>query len=380
MSRRATTWLLTVALLIGGTAVGIRAQEAEEDEEARAERSERQRTLEMVAPMVRARLASAGGWLGVRVEDVDDARAEELGLTGPRGAMVAGVEEESPAAEAGLREGDVIVSFDGEAVRSVAELVRLVRETPTGRSVPVEVMRDGERRSLSATVGDRPGPRAFRFRVGPDGMEDVELRLERLGERLSGERMARVHERVERAMERAREHAEDFEFDLEDGDVHVFRVSARPRLGVQLQSLTDQLAEYFGVSERGGVLISAVRDGSPASAAGLRAGDVVVAFDGEEIEDAGDLMRAVREAEAGSATVTVVRRGQEREITVELPEEDRAEPEEEGATGRRAPAGPPAPARAGVRSPRPAPPRAVPAPPVLRRAAPPGPRPPVIVI
>ncbi len=379
MSRRATTWLLTVTLLIGGTAVGIRAQEGE-DEEARAERSERQRTLEAVGPMVRARLATSGGWLGVRVEDVDDARAEELGLAGPRGALVAGVEEESPAAEAGLREGDVIVSFDGEAVRSVGELVRLVRETPAGRSVPLEVMRDGERRSLSATVGDRPGPRAFRFRGGPDGMDDVELRLERLGERLSGARMARVHERVERAMERAREHAEGIGFDWEDGDVHVFQVSARPRLGVQLQSLTDQLAEYFGVSERGGVLISAVREGSPASAAGLRAGDVVVAFDGEEIEDAGDLMRAVREAEAGSATVTVVRRGQEREITVELPEEERAGPEEEGATGRRVPAGPAPPARAGVRSLRLVAPRVAPARPAPRRAAPRAPRAPVIVI
>ena len=153
MSRRATTWLLTVALLVGGTAVGIRAQEAE-DEEARAERAERHRTVRMVGPMVRARLASSGGWLGVRVEDVDEERADELGLAGARGALVEGVEEESPAAEAGLQEGDVIVSFDGEPIEEMDELPRLVARSEVGKEVDVGVIRDGERETVEVTLGE----------------------------------------------------------------------------------------------------------------------------------------------------------------------------------------------------------------------------------
>lgn len=366
MSRRATTWVLTMILLIGGTAVGIRAQEGEGEEE-RAERDERRRTVELARPMVRAR-ALAGGWLGVRVEDVDASRAGELGLEGPRGAFVAGVEAESPAAEAGLREGDVIVSFDGESVRSVAELVRLVRETPTGRSVRLEVVRDGQRRGLSATVSDRPRS-SFGFRVAPGDMEDLEIRLERLGDELSEERMAKIRERVERATQRARGMARGLDLEPREGDVHVFRVWGRPRLGVQLQSLTDQLAEYFGVGDRGGVLVSAVRDGSPAAAAGLRAGDVVVAFDGEAVDDASDLTRAVRGAEAGTVSVTVVRRGEERSLEVELPEEAEGDTEEDGPeASRRRPGPPPPPVRTGRFDQPPVAPRSLPAPPAVRPA------------
>lgn len=320
---------VTLAALLAGPASAAAQDDEQEEQDARQEEQARQERIRTVT--IRHGdgdvfvLGEQRGWLGVRVDDVDRAAADSLGLDEVRGARVLGVSEASPAAEAGLREDDVIVGFDGESVRSVAELVRLVRETPPGRRVELRVVRDGSSRSIQVTITEREG-RGVSFRGGP-GMRHFELHgMDDLPEGLSEERMERLRKRMERAgerreevMEHVREHMGELD-SLRDAGVFRFHIDDRPRLGVRLESLTDQLAEYFGVGDRGGVLISSVRDGSPAADAGLRAGDVVVAFGDEEISDVGDLVRAVHRAEAGPTTVTVVRDGEERSVTVEMPE------------------------------------------------------------
>ena len=80
-----------------------------------------------------------GGYLGVYLEDVDDEAARRLGLPEEEGALVEDVVDDSPAADAGLQKDDVIVGYNGETVESVAELSRLVRETPAGRTVTLDV-------------------------------------------------------------------------------------------------------------------------------------------------------------------------------------------------------------------------------------------------
>ena len=278
----------------------LQAQEGQEGGEEDVRREE--------VRVVRAGVPGAeGGWLGIRVEDLDAESADEAGLDTPRGARITGVREESPAAGAGLEEGDVVVRFAGEEVRSVAHLVRLVRETPPGREVAVRVLRDGDGRDLSLEVGGRPGMRVHvRGAPGWRGMD--------------GERMKRLHER----MERVREHMGEMSDSLERvaPRVREFMVHAGgpPRLGVRMQALTDQLAEHFGVGDRGGVLVASVREGSAAAGAGLEAGDVIVRFGDADVEDPADLARAVHEAEAGPVSVTLVRDGDERTLTVELPE------------------------------------------------------------
>lgn len=331
-----SVFLVALAALVATPAALVvapasaRAQEDDAEQHEDAER-ERIRTVTIrhgddhlfVAPARR-------GWLGVRVEDVDRAAADSLGLDELRGARVLGVGDDSPAAEAGLRADDVIVGFDGETVRSVAELVRLVRETPPDREVELRLVRDGSPRSLDVTIRQREG-RGFSFHGRP-GMRHMELHdLDDLPEGLSEERMERIRKRMERAherrgeaMERLHEHMGRLDGLRGSGAVR-FHLDHGPRLGVRLESLTDQLAEYFGVGDRGGVLVSSVREGSPAAAAGLRAGDVVVAFGGEAISDVGDLIGAVHGAEAGPTTVTVIRRGEERSMTVELPEREARE-------------------------------------------------------
>lgn len=263
--------------------------------------------------------AADGGWLGVRLEDLDADEAGELGLDAPCGARVTDVVDGSPAAEAGLREGDLLLRFDGREVRSVAQLTRLVRETPAGREVALRVRRDGQDRSLSATVGERPGPRVG-ARTLPGAWEERFEELEGM-EGFSEEDRERMRERLERARDRM-EGAHD-RMEMVAPRVGTIRrmvhAGGPPRLGIEMQRLTDQLAEHFGV-DGSGVLVASVREGSAAAEAGLAAGDVIVRFDGQPVDGAGELFVAVHRAEAGPVPVDMVRDGEERSVTVELPE------------------------------------------------------------
>ena len=94
------------------------------------------------------------GWLGVRIQNVDDATAEALNLKGgPRGALVAGVDEKGPAKTAGIEVGDVILKFNGAPVKASGDLPRIVASTPVGQKVDVVVMRKGEEVTKPVTLG-----------------------------------------------------------------------------------------------------------------------------------------------------------------------------------------------------------------------------------
>jgi hypothetical protein len=140
----------------------------------------------------------------------------------------------------------------------------MVRETPAGRTVALGVVRDSQAREISVELGERPGVVWF----GPDI------------DRRQGVFIAPGDG----------EHGEH-------GEHRVFAFGGRGRLGVQLQSLGDQLAEYFGVTE--GALIASVREDSPAAEAGLEAGDVITRVGDRAVEDVDDAVEAVHEAEAG---------------------------------------------------------------------------------
>lgn len=94
------------------------------------------------------------GWLGVTIQHVTEDIAESLGMEHPVGALVQGVQTGSPAAEAGIEEGDVIVSFDGKAVEEMRRLPRIVAETEIGKSVTVEFIRGGKHLTKKVKVGE----------------------------------------------------------------------------------------------------------------------------------------------------------------------------------------------------------------------------------
>lgn len=253
-------------------------------------------------------ILGGGAYMGVRIEDVNDELAEELGLPGQYGVHVASVVEDGPAKSAGMLDGDVILRWNDERVESAAQLQRLVRETPAGRTVRLGVFRDGSERELSVQLGessDRFGN--IRVMASP--------RIAGLGEELR---------------ERIRDIAPGEVHVIGPGDVRVVGprgarawsiVAGRGRLGVSVQSLGEQLAQYFGVDD--GVLVVSVVEDSPAEAAGIQAGDVIIEVAGREVEDPGDLIEVLAEQEAGPTTVLLVRDRQERTFTVELEERAR---------------------------------------------------------
>jgi membrane-associated protease RseP (regulator of RpoE activity) len=96
----------------------------------------------------------------------------------------------------------------------------------------------------------------------------------------------------------------------------VFAFGNNRRIGVSTTQLTKQLADFFGVSDGKGVLVTSVGDDSPAAKAGIKAGDVITALDGEKIESAGELARAINKKKDGDITLTVIRNKSQRSITV----------------------------------------------------------------
>lgn len=232
-----------------------------------------------------------GAQLGVSVSDTAN------------GVRVDTVHPGTPAEKAGFREGDVVVEFDGERVRSAMQLTRLVRETPEGRPVAVAVMRDGKRQALQATPEYRE--------LGP-GVPEPGLLLRQLP-RFNYEYNDRPRRFEYRLPER---------FEFRGPEMAVPFMGPRPRLGVTLQSLTPDLEEYFG-AKNGGALVSSVAPNSAAAKAGIKAGDVIVSIDGRRVADANDLSRELR-ALKGDVAIVVLRDRKELTLKANLADEPRS--------------------------------------------------------
>jgi serine protease Do len=221
------------------------------------------------------------GWLGVTIDEVTAEKAKELKLPAERGAYVREVSEDSPAAKAGLKAGDVITEYNGQRVEGTVQLRRLVRETPAGRAVQLTVWRDGRSQTLSAQLGsarDRSG--AVRGGVMP----------------------------------------RDFEFDIRIPRIETFGMIGRtPVLGISGDDLSGQLGKYFGAPDGEGVLVREVREGSAAAKAGLQAGDVIVKVEGERVRTTSELRERLRaHREKKSVALGVLRKGAETTVSVEL--------------------------------------------------------------
>jgi membrane-associated protease RseP (regulator of RpoE activity) len=225
--------------------------------------------------------------LGVTLHDVTAEKARDLKLPGEYGALVVNIDANSAAAKAGLQKGDVIVEFAGERVRSEAQLRRLIRETPAGRTVSVQVIRDGQARTLSAKL--ESGKNQFYFETPEVHIPEIHISPNMI---------------------------EPF-----NNRSFAFMFGGRPTLGVSGEELTSQLAGYFGVKQGKGVLVSEVVAGSPAAKAGLKAGDVIVGVDGKEVATVAEVRKAL-ELKSGEdkrkLNLTVVREHHEQTLPVEL--------------------------------------------------------------
>jgi serine protease Do len=234
--------------------------------------------------------------IGVMIHDASVEEATTLKLASP-GVVVDGVEKESPAAKGGVAKGDVVVSFDGEAVRSALQLMRLVRETAAGRTVKMVVTREGKRVELSVVpdVSQEPDWRARLLnKDDPESVKELELELQK-----------HLDKGRDEGLEfRVRPHIRLPGFDEGAGRGWTAVGPNRGRLGVSIQSLTPELAEYFGV--KAGVLITSVKKDSPAAKAGIKAGDVITALDATSVKDPSQLVEQLAKAGVKTA-VTIVR-------------------------------------------------------------------------
>ena len=251
-----------------------------------------------------------GAFLGVGTEDISKENMARYGMREVRGVGVTEVMKDSPAEKAGLRKDDVILRFDGEPVTSVRKLTRLVNESAPDQNVRLTISRGGSEQELSATLSKRKMdtifsgsfPRIMRgdnedgVRVMPNGNWPPSIG--------GGESPL------------------------------VWTLGANRRIGVSTQNLSQQLADYFGVKD-GGVLITSVSDNSPASRAGLKAGDVITAIDGEKVTSPGDITRALGKKETGDVSLTVVRDKNTRTITVTPEKNPNSELIQPGTMGTR---------------------------------------------
>ncbi|MEO7660069.1 MAG: PDZ domain-containing protein [Pyrinomonadaceae bacterium] len=250
-----------------------------------------------------------GGYLGVQTEEVSKENFAKFGLREVRGVAIEEVLENSPAAAAGMRDGDVIVRFNGEPVTSSRKLTRLVSEVAPDHQVKLTILRGGSEQEVTATVGKRPAPAfgsgSYAFpSTGPMGKIDLE-RLKDLPQMKDFPDLKDFPK------------GEGFRtFSIPGGEGKAFTWSSGTsrQIGVGVYPVTKQLAERFGVD--GGVMINEVRADSPAAKAGLKAGDIIVEVDGKTVKGDLDLIKAINEKKEGSINVTIVRDRNRQTISV----------------------------------------------------------------
>jgi membrane-associated protease RseP (regulator of RpoE activity) len=293
----------------------------------------------------------ASGFLGVIPGDTTREEVKRLGLKAEAGALVREVVQNGPAAKAGLKKDDVITAVGRNPVESASQLRRIISETPAGRTVVLSIVRDKRPMEVSVTLGEPEISKIRRLETpgrvvlsnGPDDQElriIVEKELEGSREELerAREEMELSREEIEKALEEAELDKKDIEIYLRqadeglrelerahphggqpfvwvegnDDDFHFqFRGMGKPRLGVGLQELTPQLAEFFGLKDRDGALVTSVNEDSPAAKAGIRAGDILLSVAGKPVEDAGDVREALSELKEGPVEVKVLREKKE---------------------------------------------------------------------
>jgi len=230
-------------------------------------------------------------WLGVETHEVTTGKAKELKLSAERGVVLGKIVPDSPAAKAGLKENDVVTEINGQRVEGAAQFRRMIHEIPAGRSTQLTVWRDGRTQTISATLGKSeerhhamkmvaPTPGTFAFRM-PEIPEIPSMEWN--GGMLLG---------------------------------------GQPRLGIDAEDLSGQLGAFFGAPDGEGILVRDVNSGSPAEKAGVKAGDVIISFNGDRIRSAGELrekLSAKRADKDRTVKLSVLRNKSEVSLTVELP-------------------------------------------------------------
>ena len=234
-----------------------------------------------------------GSWLGVETQEVTAERAKDLKLSAERGVVIGKVLEESPAAKAGLKDGDVIMEINGQRVEGTVQFRRMIRETPAGRTLQLTVWRDGHSQTVNATLGKMQEnrkrwmtamPQVFNFRL-PEMPEVAPI-------------------------------PDIPSIDWDNGNL----LMNRPRLGIDAEDISGQLGSYFGAPDGEGILVRDVNPESAAEKAGVKAGDVITSLNGERIHGLAELRLKLSAAGEGkTAKLGVLRNKSALTLDIEIP-------------------------------------------------------------
>ncbi len=228
-------------------------------------------TATIVVDQLRQFGATRRGWLGVKIQSITDDLAEAYGVKENTGALVASVTPQSPAAKAGIQDGDVILKFDGKDVTSMRGLPRLVAQTPIGKDVDVELLRKGQRTSLKVAVG----------------------------------RLAEEDEPVKAS---AKESPKG-KGKGKDRDKAAPPAASRSSLiGLVLAPLNDELRTKHGIGkDMKGVIVLEVDPASPAAERGVKVGDVIVEVAQEAVTSLDDISKSVDKVKKAGRKAVLLR-------------------------------------------------------------------------
>jgi len=194
------------------------------------------------------------GWLGVGIQPLTPELAESMGIKDEQGVLVSQVFDDTPAAEAGIQAGDVVLKFNGKAVGQASELQSAVAWTKPGTKVKVLLVRDGKRRTVTVTIAKRPEQPSM-ARAAPGAPAELD------------------------------------------------------ELGIGVSGVTPEARERYGYEPGQGVLITAVKPGSLASRAGLEEGMLILQAAGKDVGSVADLKKVLNEADLSRGLPLLVRAG-----------------------------------------------------------------------
>jgi len=246
--------------------------------------------------------SSKSAWLGVYTQSVDEDIADEYELKVDFGALISKVIPDSPADEAGMGEGDVIVSYNGKKVTDSDDLIDLIEDSNAGDDVTIEVINDkNDKISYNLKLDSRPKKYRNYYHDYGDLNHLKGLKIPAI----PGVPMI-PH------------------IPSASGYRKIIISDDNNYIGVYIDDLSDQLGDYFGVEKGRGVLVSGVEEESPAEKAGLKAGDVIIAADDEKVYETDELREIINDKEAGEkVSLKFLRNKKEMALDVEVAERDK---------------------------------------------------------
>ncbi len=236
-------------------------------------------------------LSGSHGYLGVDLADIDNEKARTLKLKETRGAVITLIDHDAPAGQIGLRVNDVVLAMNGQPVESSEQLRHMLREIPAGRTVSLEISRDGNIQTLAVGLVDRKAMEHEVWnKIGDGG--DVFAPAPGMG-LLSGGGGGSL-----------------------PGYFHIPFFGSSLNVGAMVEPLTTQMADYLGVQS--GLMVKQVARRSEAAAAGFKAFDVILKVGSEPVTNLASWDRALRANQGKPVQVTILRDRKQQTLTLQV--------------------------------------------------------------